>query len=321
MKSLRAAVIDLGSNSVKVLLAEQRGATLHVRHEKAHTTRLGARLAVTGKLSRASILQTLEVLREARALAEDFQASSLHTVGTSALRSASNARDFLDPARKILGQPVRVISGAAEARYAYAGISSSRTWRGKHILALDLGGGSLEFVLGKNGRLEKSRSLPIGCVRLRDLHLPHQPATPEALAEARAWILHAIRGVLPWARQPHTTLVGCGGTMITLAAMHIDPHRRIYPTECEGRLIPLADLTAILNDLASRSLDSIRQLAAIPPTRADVITAGALVFQTIAEAAGAKQLGCATLGLRYGLWQTEIAPQPFRRVIDETSPA
>jgi len=320
MPSLRAAIFDLGSNSIKILLAEQRASTLYVHHEAAHTTRLGNRLALTGRLSPRSIKETLSVLQNARIRAEAFGAESLHVVGTSALRSATNAPEFLLAARKVLGQSVRVISGAYEARYAYAGISSSRVWSQKKVLALDLGGGSLEFVIGEKGRLEKGRSVPVGCVRLHDLFMKRQPVSAHTLAEAREWILKTCRSVLPWTREPGTTLVGCGGTMITLAALHLNPHKKIFPLDCEGTLIPTESLESILRDLAPRPLASIRRLGAVPASRADVITAGALVFHTIARAAGARRIGCATLGLRYGLWQSEIAPQPFRRVVYETSP-
>ncbi|MDX6766910.1 MAG: hypothetical protein SFU85_08975 [Candidatus Methylacidiphilales bacterium] len=319
MTPVRAAVIDLGSNSVKVLLAEQRGSTLHVHREDAHTTRLGDRLALTGKLSAASIRGTLDVLATARSQAEEFGATSIHIVGTSALRSAANARAFLDPARAVLGRPVRVITGAAEARYAYAGISSSAPWRKGRLLALDLGGGSLEFVLGRAGRMEKARSLPIGCVRLRDLFLRRQPVSARALAEARAWLLHGLRSVLPWSREKDTVLVGCGGTMITLAALHLDPGKRAHAVSCDGLMVPTPAIAAWLHDLAGRRVDSIKTLAAIPPARADVITAGILVFHTIAEAAGATHMGCAIHGLRYGLWQLEIAPEPFHHVVHEAA--
>lgn len=318
MKPVRGAVLDLGSNSVKFLLAEQRGRTLHVHHEAAHTTRLGDGVEATGRLTRRAIRDTLDVVIQSKAAAATYGASRLEVVGTSALRSADNAALFCQPARAILGRAVQVISGKTEARLAYAGVSSSRAWASKRIVALDLGGGSIEFILGRDGVLERSVSLPLGCVRLRDLFFHKQPATAETLEAARAFIRSKVRRILPWLQEPGVIPVGSGGTMFSLTALYLNPHARSTPESCEGRRVPAHEVRRIARSLALMDLAEIRGLAAIPPSRADVITAGALVYDVLMEASGARALGCATLGLRYGVWQENIAPVRFTRIHRET---
>jgi len=314
MNPVRGAVLDLGSNSVKFLLAEQRGRTLHIRREQAFTTRLGEGVETTGKLSRRAIRDTLDILLQAKAAARDFGTSHFTAIATSALRSATNADAFRTPAHALLGRPVRIISGTTEARWAYSGVASSPAWAAKRILAMDLGGGSIEFILGRAGRIEKTASLPLGCVRLRDLFLQDQPATHEALDAARAFILAKVRRILPWFRSRPLIPVGSGGTMFALAALHLAPTRHADPTACEGLRVPAGAVHRIARNLTLMDLDEIHALPAVPPSRADVITAGALVFDTILQASGASSLGCATLGLRYGAWQETIAPIRFTRI-------
>lgn len=318
MKPVRGAVLDIGSNSVKFLLAEQRGRTLHIHREQALTTRLGEGVATTGKLSRAAIRRTLDVLLQVKTAVQHFGATHFTPIATSALRSATNADAFRVPAQAILGRPVRIISGTTEARWAYSGVTSSPAWASRRILAMDLGGGSIEFILGRAGRIEKTASLPIGCVRLRDLFLREQPATHEALDTARAFIRSKIRRVLPWFHSAPPIPVGCGGTMFAIAALSLNPARHADPDACEGLRVPASAVHRIACNLAFMDLDEIRALAAVPPSRADVITAGALVFDTILQASGAPFLGCATLGLRYGAWQETIAPIRFTRIRRES---
>ena len=318
MNPVRGAVLDLGSNSVKFLLAEQRGRTLHIHREVAFATRLGEGVETTRRLTRRAIRDTLDVLLQAKTAAHQFGATHFITVATSALRSATNADAFRTPARALLGHSVRTISGTTEARWAYSGICSSPAWANKRILAMDLGGGSIEFILGRAGVIEKSASLPLGCVRLHDLFFRDHPPTHEILDAARAFIRAKIRRVLPWFQSGPLIPVGSGGTMFTLTALYLDPSRRADPEACEGRRIPAAEVRRIAHHLSLMELDEIRSLPAVPPSRANIITAGALVFDTILQTAGLPSLGCATLGLRYGIWQETIAPVRFTRIHRES---
>lgn len=319
METMRGAVLDLGSNSVKFMLAEQRGRTLHVHREETFTTRLGEGVESTRRLTRRAIRDTLDALLHARAAAREFGAEKLSAVATSALRSAENADHFLAPARSLLGHPIQIISGAREARWAYSGICSNPAWARQNVLAMDLGGGSLEFILGQAGKISKLRSLPIGCVRLRELYLPTQPVSADAIERARTFIREKLSPILRWYHQSPAPVipVGSGGTMFTLTALYLNPGQPPDPARCEGRRLPAHAIRRITHELTLMNLKEIRRLKAVPPSRADVITAGALIYDTFLEASGARSLGCATLGLRYGIWQETIAPVRFTRISRE----
>ncbi|MDR1191058.1 MAG: hypothetical protein LBK60_05240 [Verrucomicrobiales bacterium] len=315
-RHLRAAVLDLGSNSVKFMLGHQDGTLLTVHHEEAITTRLGHQLALTGKICPAARRATLRVLRDCQRQAARYGAEKIVAVGTSALRSAGNSADLLAPAREILGAPVRVISGKLEGELVYAGTTSYHRWQRRDILVVDIGGGSVEFVSGSGGRLRRVKSLPLGCVRVRDALLHgRQPAPAKILAAAVDELTEKIRAGFKDFIGGGAVLLGSGGTVTTLTALHCPARARIH--ELEGLAIRRAELQRLLHFLATRSLDELRAHPRIPRKRADVITAGACVLYAALTVTGAKSVHCTTRGLRYGVWQRLLAPVPFHAVRHE----
>ncbi|NJK91874.1 MAG: hypothetical protein HC904_08640 [Blastochloris sp.] len=313
----RAAILDLGSNSIKFMLAEQRGGTLRIHREQAVTTRLGASLALTGKLSASSIDATLEVLRQCKAQADAYGARTLLAVGTSALRSARNSQDVLSPARKILGRPIEIISGKKEGELVYAGASSNPRWSTRPVLVIDVGGGSVEFVLGAQGQVHRSISLPLGCVRIKDLYLQEQAPDPLGLQNAQQDLQHQIqRRILPHLPpDKNLCVIGTGGTMITLALIHLQADASQHLDHLEGTKLSRQQLTLIRQNLASQSLAQLQSHPSIPASRADIITAGSLIFESCLSALHLPNIHCGTRGLRYGLWRKKLAPQPITRMI------
>ncbi|MDR2463391.1 MAG: hypothetical protein LBD30_06390 [Verrucomicrobiales bacterium] len=312
---LRAAVLDLGSNSIKFMLGHQHGTLLTVHREEAITTRLGHRLALTGRICDASRRATLRVLHDCQRRAAQFGAEQIIAVGTSALRSATNRDDLLTPAKAILGTPVRVISGKREGELVYAGTTSYHRWQRRDILVVDIGGGSVELVSGSGGQLRRANSLPLGCVRVRDALLRHrQPAPPELLAATLNELTDAMRAKFKNFTGSGAILLGSGGTVTTLTALHCAARPKMEIHELEGLAIRRAELQRLLHFLASRSLDELRAHPRIPRQRADVITAGACVLTAALTVTGMKSVHCTTRGLRYGVWQRMLAPVPFQTV-------
>jgi exopolyphosphatase/guanosine-5'-triphosphate,3'-diphosphate pyrophosphatase len=307
--------LDIGSNSIKFMLGHQDGSTLNIVREDAITTRLGHKLALTGKICAASRQSTLKVLRDCKREAEKFGAEKIIAVGTSALRSAANSDTVLEPAKKILGTPIRVISGKLEGELVYTGTTSFHRWQQKDILVIDIGGGSVEFVYGTNGKPGKIKSLPLGCVRVRDALLHgKQPVSPDLLDDAIETLTTRMRnGFKDFIGLPAVVL-GSGGTCTTLTSLHCSGSPRVHVHELEGIAIRHAELKTLLNFLASCSLKRLRAHPRIPYRRADVITAGACVLYAAMQVLDAKAMHCTTRGLRYGVWQKMIARQPFKTV-------
>jgi exopolyphosphatase / guanosine-5'-triphosphate,3'-diphosphate pyrophosphatase len=317
-QTVRAAILDVGSNSVKFMLAEQRQGTLRILKEKATTTRLGGFLALTGKISKKSVTETLEVLRHYHKQAMEMGAEKIVAVGTSALRSAGNSGLVLKQARSILGTSIEIVSGKLEGELVYAGATISPRWRKKAILVIDVGGGSVEFVWGEQGRVHKSISLPLGCVRIRDLFLQEQPPDPLGWQNAAIHLETQIKKRIAPFLVPGVTCVGTGGTMVTLAMIQRGHHAGKWSSRIEGTKLSIRELQKISTTLSEQTLKTLHQNDSIPQARADIITAGSLIYWSALRALGLKSIHCSTHGLRYGLWGKRLAPQPITRMIYAT---
>lgn len=315
MKSVRGAILDLGSNSVKFMLAEQRGSVLTVHREKAFPTRLAKDLIKTGRLQGSAMRGTLAVLRACKKEADAFGAEKLVAIGTSALRSALNRDTFLKPAATILGAPIRVISGTMEGNLIFAGICSHPRWKKKEVLAVDIGGGSVEFVRGTNGKIIRSKSLPLGCVRIRERFFKKEPASAADLAAADAFLEKAVARETAAKKGRPFTLVGTGGTLTALGLMSFPLNNRPRVEELEGVRLTLSFINASRLQLAAMTTAQIERQTGLPPGRSDVILAGATILRAIVRQAGTKAIYMGGRGLRYGLWMREFAPVPFRNVV------
>ena len=164
---MRYAVFDLGSNSIKCVMAETHARGVRILHEESISTRLAEHLIDTCELRPEAIARTLAALRQIRAQADELGITHFRAVATSAVRDSRNRREFLRAAREVLGFPVRLLSGTEEAETIFAGVTADPHWRGRDIFIHDIGGGSAEWVQGRHGKMEKRISLPLGAVRLR----------------------------------------------------------------------------------------------------------------------------------------------------------
>ena len=179
---MRLATIDVGTNTTLLLVAETSGGGVRVLAERAEITRLGRGIGADGGLGRAGVERTLAVLADYASIAAGHGAS-IHAIGTEALRRAPNAVDFLAPAAKILGSPVEVIDGDREAALTF--LAAARSFpeiAASAAVVVDIGGGSTEIIVARQGRIEFRRSLPAGSVRLTERHIRSDPAAATEIA-------------------------------------------------------------------------------------------------------------------------------------------
>jgi exopolyphosphatase/guanosine-5'-triphosphate,3'-diphosphate pyrophosphatase len=148
---MRHAVFDLGSNSIKFIVAEKRGHRLQILREISISTRLAEHLIDTCELRPEAVTRTLTALKQLRAEADELGVKHFHAVATSAVRDSRNRREFLKAARAVLGFSVRLLSGTDEAETIFCGVHADPHWRGKDLFILDIGGGSAEWVQGCEG--------------------------------------------------------------------------------------------------------------------------------------------------------------------------
>lgn len=297
---MRVAAIDIGTNSVLLLIAERQGDQLVRVRDVATITRLGEGVDDTGRLSPAAVARTLACLRDYAETIRAEHVDRVAAVGTSAMRDAAGGSDFVAEATAILGTEPRVISGDREAELTFAGALTSLDATGR-LAVFDIGGGSTEIIVGaragSTGSLEHAVSLDIGSVRLTERHLKSDPPTREQLEAVRADIAAALRDA---PRTRGLPLVGVAGTITTLAAVAhaVDPYDG---NAVHGSRLTRQDLASLLERFTSCSLEARCRIPGLHPKRADVIVAGTLVADAICASADAAFLVVSDRGVRWGL--------------------
>jgi exopolyphosphatase/guanosine-5'-triphosphate,3'-diphosphate pyrophosphatase len=302
---MRYAILDLGSNSIKCVMAEANARGFRVLHEESIGTRLAEHLIDTAELRPEAIARTLAALRTIRAKADKFRIDKFRAVATSAVRDSRNRREFLRAAREVLGFPVRLLSGAEEAETIFAGVTADPHWRGKDVFILDIGGGSAEWVQGRQGKMEKKISLPLGAVRLRERFLHEYPVA----SDTAALLVETIRGQIahPLAHYSLGTrrLVGTGGTITCLVAIQ-KKLADFDPRKIDRSSLTIEQVRALMKSFTGRTLDQLSALPGLPPKRADLIIPGTAVVLATMELLGARRLNVSVRGLRYGVLTAAI---------------
>jgi len=297
---MRVAAIDIGTNSVLLLVAEQTGGDLVALVERAVITRLGQGVDASRELAPEAVDRTLACLgdyaRQIRALGVD----RLDAVGTSAMRDARGGEALVARARELLGVAPRVISGGEEAELTFEGALSGLSIPMGPVTVLDIGGGSTEIIAGDPAasRVTSAMSLDVGSVRLTERHVRSDPPRGDELESVRADVRADLVRVPSSPRG--ATLVGVAGTVTTLAAIlrEVSPYdaKRIH-----GARIPRDDLARLLSRLASMPLAERRQLVGLDPARADVIVSGAVVADEVMRWSAAGEMIVSDRGVRWGL--------------------
>ena len=292
--------IDIGTNSVLLLIARRGAEGLEPVLERATITRLGEGVDQRRELAPAAARRTLECLEGYAAELRRLGVRRAAAVGTSAMRDARGGDEFRGRAREVLGFEPRVISGEEEARLTFAGsLSGLPGSDGDPAIVFDIGGGSTELVRGRRGSssVEAAISLDIGSVRLTERHVRADPPGAEELAAIDA----DIRTALETAPAPTgACLVGVAGTVTTLAAIaaEVDPYDA---SRIHGMRLSVPRLEEVAERLASLPLSERVKLPGLSPKRADVIVAGARIALAVARASGQGSLLVSDRGVRWGL--------------------
>jgi exopolyphosphatase/guanosine-5'-triphosphate,3'-diphosphate pyrophosphatase len=273
---MNVAAIDIGTNSVRLLVADARGRELE---RPMRITRLGQGVDVAGELAAAAIERTVAVLAEYRALMERHGVTRARATATSAARDARNSATFFDAAERALGVRPELISGDEEARLSFRGATSGLDLEQGPFLIFDIGGGSTELVVGKTAP-ESLVSLQLGCVRMTERHLKSDPPSDTELAACLADVKSRLAGVGEQLGVSRARLcIGLAGTVTALSAMQLGLTRYDASRTHHSRLTR-PQVEALFAQLSRASVAERRGLLA-EPQRADVIVGGAAVLLTL----------------------------------------
>ncbi|MEO8686658.1 MAG: Ppx/GppA family phosphatase [Solirubrobacteraceae bacterium] len=295
----RVAVVDIGSNSTRLLIADVgSGGPVTEVERRSVVTRLGEGVETTGALGDEPRERVYAVLEEYAAAIAEHGATRTTAVMTSAVRDASNGGEFATAVRDRSGVAGRILSGDEEAQLTFLGATTARTPEpGERLLVIDIGGGSTELVIGERGDVAFHVSTQVGVVRHSERHLHSDPPTRDELAALSGDAGPALAEAVPEAeRERVTAAVAVAGTATQCAG--IDLGRA--PDDVEGHRLSLPALEAMLERLAALPLKERRRVPGLDPHRAPTIVAGVVVLTRTLAAFGLQEVEVSDRDILWG---------------------
>ncbi|NLH75401.1 MAG: hypothetical protein GX456_20345 [Verrucomicrobia bacterium] len=302
----RRAVIDVGTNSVKLLVADVTLDSVEPICEFASQTRLGSQLYSGMTLSDSAITRTAKAVTAFASKARELGASEVRVIATSAAREASNADALAAAIRDSAGLEIAILEGDTEAELAFYGVATDPKLEGKPLIVIDVGGGSTQVTLGYATTVIFTKSLQLGAVRLLETLNPPDPPAQADLDRCRSMIRSVLSNGLKrelskaLARFPaNPESFASGGTASVLAAMHLGL-TSFDRSKIESVAFSSADLAQWVERLWKLPVKDRRLISGLPPERADVIITGVAILAGAAEFFGINKLRVSTRGLRFG---------------------
>ncbi|WP_186646543.1 Ppx/GppA phosphatase family protein [Fluviispira vulneris] len=299
----RIAAIDVGSNSVHMLLVEMESPEEYkIIDSEKEQVRLAASIDSDGNLNSDALNRLLSVLKKMKEIA-DFHGAQIRAVGTSALREAKNANDFVAKIYKKTGIDIEIISGHEEARLVYLGVQQGLPIQDKSTLIVDIGGGSTEIVVGQWGEERFATSLKLGSVRLTQGFIQSDPLSDENLRSLELYINTRLEPVLSEVeRVGFDCAVGSSGTIKAVKSLVLGLTNAEVPPSLHGSILTAKEIWIAKEAiLRSRSLKDRKQLPGLDSKRADIIVAGIFVLSAITKILGIREWMISLTAIREGI--------------------
>jgi len=302
----RLAAIDIGTNTIRLVVVEVEDGAFRVLDEEREATRLGHGLYDTGRIGEEPMERSLAALGRMKAIAEGFKVSEIRAIATAAVREAANGRTFRRRAERDHGLRIQVISSRQEARLAYLSMIRRFNLDGRPVAMVDIGGGSVELVLAAGTVVERVYPLPLGAVRLTEQHVTTDPLSSRDWKALTKWIDREIDRLVGKPPFKAPIMLGSGGTFTTMASI-IKSQREGLDGSVQGYPMDRADVDELLKRLREMPLAERRQLTGVNADRADIIVAGIAVISRLARRLGCEEIRANEGGIREGLLLSIIA--------------
>ncbi|MEO8379765.1 MAG: Ppx/GppA phosphatase family protein [Acidobacteriota bacterium] len=300
MPRTRIAAIDVGTNSIHMIVVEQQRHGYRVIDKEKDMVQLGRGSLEGRPLTDEAIERGVEALKRMAGIAERWQVTEVEAVATSAIREAPNGRRFISAAQKAAGIRIRVISGEEEADYIYRAVRAAIDFHGGTALSIDIGGGSVELIVGTADEVFLTASEPVGALRMAQMFSLEGPSTPAMVGQCR----HYVRKRLKKTFARITTLgfdfsVGTSGTIVTLAGLAASS---TGDSPASGlRWLSRKRLHDLVDALTPLPAAERARRFAIDERRASTILAGAIVLDEIMRKLELEQLRASDTALREGI--------------------
>jgi exopolyphosphatase / guanosine-5'-triphosphate,3'-diphosphate pyrophosphatase len=299
----KLAIIDIGTNSIHMVLAEvEPDFSYTIVDRFKDMARLGDGVFKTGRLSDTAMARGLDVIHSLTTLARNKGYERIEAVATSAVREAKNGGEFLEAVMRQTNLTVRVVTGKEEARLIYLGVRHSMDLADRPTMVVDIGGGSVELIVGNRKTMAHGQSLKLGAIRLKDLYLRQDPPTKAMLQDLQKAIASQLKSALHRVKAKRLDrLVATSGMAGNLTEV-IYLHRTGRPgSQLNLATITLKEIQVIEKQLAHASLKARLAIPGLDPKRADTLLPAAMVLRTLMEQTGRHELTISDKAIREGL--------------------
>lgn len=293
--NIKLAGIDIGTNTILMVIGEKKvnGELLFLRNEHS-IARLGEGVDKSNIIKFEAIDRAKNILFNYKKICDNYNVIKIAAAGTSALRDAKNRDDVIKELSDVIGTEIKVISGEEEARLSFLGTIENN----EPCIVVDIGGGSTEFIYGKEHQVKIRYSIPIGAVRLTERYFKIQPATEVNILDAESYIMESLKKIDT--TQFKGEFIGVAGTPTTLAAV-AQELTQYEKDKVHDFILDYEKVHQIFNNLKNINIEEIKKIPGIHPERADIITAGTLILLCIMQFLNIKKCKVSTRGLRYGI--------------------
>ena len=295
------AIIDIGSNSIKMRIAAINSGRIRVIRDETEVVRLGRGMSSTGLLSKDSMKASCEAVSRMVNRAS-MMGAEIFIAGTMALRTARNSREFVRMVKDATGQDIHIFSGEEEAKYSWLGAVEGFNLKGDAVM-FDSGGGSTEFVLGCGSEIKQTVSIPVGAVNLSERFFSEQdsPIKQTACDEASRYVkkMFADNNIEDF-RTDSCQVIGVGGGVVAMASVK-NACATFSPQRLHGSILTQRDILRQINMYASLTLRERENIIGLPASRADVILGSACIVFTAMRVLNVSSCVVSINGLRHGL--------------------
>ena len=281
---MKVGTIDIGTNSMRLLIADYENNKIKNRKKYINTTRIGQGVDKEGYITEEALERNLKALKDFSDKCVQEKCEKVYCMGTSALRDSKNGQYFVDRAKELTNIDVKIICGQEESNLGFMGVLEGTEGNKKDdILVMDIGGGSTEFIVGNEDGIKFSKSENVGALRMTEKFITTDPISDEEFNNMTKFIEDTISSTLEKLKSMHISkLVGIGGAITSLSA--INQQLEIYSMEnVHNSVVTKKELEKILQNLKNMTLNDKKTIKGLQPKRADIITAGVKILHIVME--------------------------------------
>ena len=279
---MKIGTIDIGTNSMRLLIADYNNGKIENRKKYVNTTRIGQGVDKEGYISEEALQRNINALEEFANICKVEECQAIYCMGTSALRDSKNGNVFVDRAKQKTNINVEIISGNEESNLGFMGVLEGLD-TDEQILVIDIGGGSTEFIVGDIEGIKFAKSENVGALRMTEKFLAKDPIDTNEFSSMSKFIYGEIKDTIDYIKSKQIKkIVGIGGTITSLSAMNQE--LEVYSMEkIHNSEVSIKNIKDILQNLKQMTLNDKKTLKGLQPKRADIITAGVEILNIIME--------------------------------------